>query len=215
MTSQAQTAQQQLAQAQAAQVSQAQPQPTAQTVAVIPTVSAPFEMTAYPTGAVLVDPSFQGLAYPQQYAMVMNPQPTAVEDVSEPLYVNAKQYHRILKRRQARAKLEAENKLAKGRKVGDHLCFPSHPPQKNNCIRLDPIQNYFKIILEICDLYANIGHRRPTFALTYTVIGSTLISAFALPSFVHAALMLSRNSKQKYLHESRHKHAMRRPRGPG
>ena len=38
------------------------------------------------------------------------------EQEEEPLYVNAKQYHRILKRRAARAKLEAEGKIPKERR---------------------------------------------------------------------------------------------------
>lgn len=42
-------------------------------------------------------------------------QSITVESEEEPLYVNAKQYKRILKRRQARAKLEAQGKIPKER----------------------------------------------------------------------------------------------------
>lgn len=41
----------------------------------------------------------------------------------EPLYVNAKQYHRILKRRQIRQRLEELNRISKERKVSQWCCF--------------------------------------------------------------------------------------------
>lgn len=54
-----------------------------------------------------------------QFQRVALPNAEVFEE--EPLYVNAKQYRRILKRRQARAKLEAEGKIPKERPVNIYL----------------------------------------------------------------------------------------------
>jgi len=74
-----------------------------------------------------VDPYFNGLPSAYGSAPLFQTQimgissarvPLPVDHISEdePIYVNAKQYHGILRRRQSRAKMEAQNKLIKARK---------------------------------------------------------------------------------------------------
>jgi len=78
------------------------------------------------TSFVLVDANNKPVQLPQGIQVINLPtpqasgqpiqmQPTTGESGDEPLYVNAKQYHRILKRRQARAKLESEGRIPKER----------------------------------------------------------------------------------------------------
>lgn len=105
------------------------------------TPQAPPEFFAfnYPPEYTLLDPSLIPLTHPaaasafakrtdtydlQDYCPpAPDPEPDETLD-EEPLYVNAKQYHRILKRRTARARLEEVHRLSKERKVSLYiLCY--------------------------------------------------------------------------------------------
>ncbi|XP_057978633.1 nuclear transcription factor Y subunit A-1-like isoform X2 [Malania oleifera] len=107
--------------------------------------------------------------YPNShYGGIMTPygpqprMPLRLEMEEEPVYVNAKQYHGILRRRQSRAKAELEKKMIKTRKV---MCLASKDVKQNILTGLNHI-----VCMSIC---------------------------------------------KPYLHESRHRHAMRRARGCG
>ncbi|XP_062189757.1 nuclear transcription factor Y subunit A-3-like [Phragmites australis] len=76
----------------------------------------PYAVDVY-YGGVLTGYAPHAIVHPQQNDTTNSRVPLPVEPAAEePIFVNAKQYHAILRRRQIRAKLEAQNKLVKDRK---------------------------------------------------------------------------------------------------
>jgi len=106
--------------------------------------------------SIMASSNLPGALYAQEYSSPTN---LRTSEQEQPTFVNSKQYARILKRREARAKLDEYYRQARSRTKARAQASSSSSRIMSN------------------DLTGN--HRKP------------------------------------YIHESRHRHAMKRPRGPG
>ncbi len=121
-------------------------------------------------------------------------------DGEEPVYVIAKQFHAIMRRREKRAKAEAENKLLKVRRVRPR---PSGALARTRAPRGAAARGAAARLAQACCAVQPAG--------TSWALMSTLILTLAAARRDR----LGGPCAQPFLHESRHAHAVKRMRGPG
>ncbi|KAH1134789.1 hypothetical protein GLYMA_05G166100v4 [Glycine max] len=85
-------------------------------------IFAPYDTQPYPPQAY----SGQPMVHLQLMGIQQAGVPLPTDAVEEPVFVNAKQYHGILRRRQYRAKAESENKIIRNRKPYLHESRHKH-----------------------------------------------------------------------------------------
>lgn len=126
----------------------------------------------------------------------------------EPIYVNAKQYHGIIRRRQIRAKAMMKNRPARTRKVFKYKSYRGVCPSFWT-LQYDILSSIMFILLsERTVIVIYMPRLYPSVQILFFVLCRT--SIHIIPADIDCISVL-----QPYIHESRHLHAMRRPRGSG